>query len=259
MFETKLYLIWLSCKSFDSLKKGKNRILLGQVWENTKNELEYYFRNNRISLQSILDSFNKIRFTINPTEVGEYDPRIDALILNLWALLFHPIALEFCAPTHPLKICESLVHEYDHYCYLKENELIGKQEEKIAEFSSKHYNEVEKRALLSQCDFLEMCKKKAFSHKTSYRIRVNKWSEKGKPLNPWIQPFPITRETTLSLIDGMISDVKNILSQMAQGGEYETIASESSRESYARMVSLLSLPIKFPSREEDYPFVEIKG
>ena len=259
MLEAKLYLTWMSCKNFESLKQGKNRILLGQVWENIKSELGHYFRNHSPSLQSIVSGFRKIRFTIDPTEVAEYDPRTEAMIFNLWALFFHPIEHEYCIPSPPLKICETLIHEFDHYSFLKEHNMIGRTDQEFYKFNEEYYTEVEKRAISSQCSFLKRCKERPPLHQTSYKIRVTRWTENGNPLHYSIRPFAITKEVTLELIDGMIMDCENVLLRMNTGEEYDAMAAEGSLESYSRMATLLSLPIKLDSTEQSYPFVEVKS
>jgi hypothetical protein len=249
----------MSCENFESLKQDKNRNLLEQVWENTKKELGHYLRDYSPSLQSIVDSFRRIRFTIDPTEVAQYDPRIDTMIFNLWRLFFHPIGHEYCLPSPALKICETLIHEFDHYSFLKERKMIGRTDQEYCKFNSEYHDVAEKRALISQCNFLKRCREMPPLHETSYKIRVTRWTNKGKPLQYSIRPLAITKKVTVELIDAMITDCESILHRMNMGEEYDAMATEGSLESYSRMVTLLSLPIKLDSAEQSYPFVEVKS
>lgn len=232
-------------------------MLLEKIWKNKKNELEYYLRDYSSSLQSITNSFGRVGFTIDPTEEGEYDPRIDTMIFNLWALLFSPIERQYCIPSHPLNICEILIHEFDHYCFLKEHDMIGRTDQEFYRFNNDRFNEAEKRALLSQCNFLEKSKEKARSHE-SYRISVIDWTKKGEPLFSSLKRFEISREETVQMIYGNIDDYKNVLRQIDIGKEYDEMATASSIKSYSKLVTILSLPIKLEPVEHQYPIIEIK-
>jgi hypothetical protein len=258
MLETKLYLIWLSCKNFESLKVSKNVILLEKAWNHVKSEMESYFRGYSFDFQSVIEKFKKIRLTTDPNMIAAYIPEIDTLIFNLWALFFSPVKDGFCIPTYPLKNCETLIHEFDHYSFFKEHDMISKTEIEYEEFDKTYENQREKRAFLSERNFLEKYREKTFPHMTSYRIKVTKWTEKGRPLDCWIQPFAITRGLTLEIIDAMIEDCVNAISRIDARERYDEMAVKSSRESYWRMINLLSLPIKLDTKQE-YPFIEIKA
>jgi hypothetical protein len=232
-------------------------MLLEQIWENIKDRLDPYFKNYHRSLQTIVGAFTRIHLTIDPTLVGAYDPKADAFSYNLWELFFSPVKDAFCVPSHPLKICETLVHEFDHYCYLKEHDMICKTDREYAEFDKTHRFKVEKRAFLSQIHFLRHCKEKAPPHETYNGIRVTGWTERGKPLGLRTQPIAMTKKTTLELIDSMIADCEKVIQRMDSGEIYDEMATRSTLQSCSKIVSILSLPIKLQEKEQAYPSVEI--
>lgn len=258
MLKLKLHLVWLSCVDFESLGHNKNRLHIIQAWEDIKSKMEFYLRGYEVSLQSIKDCFGNIRLTKNPNQVACYDPKLDVLVLNLWALFFHPIENDFCSPAHTLRTCQTLVHEYDHRCYFRDHKMIGKTDEEYDEFGKLNCTQIERRAHLSQIEFLKYCRQRSLPHMTDYEIRIKEWTDKGEPLDYSVKPFPINREVAYTLIDAMINDSNSVLEQIETGEDYDQIASISSYDSFLRMISILSLPTKIEPTERQYPFIEIK-
>jgi hypothetical protein len=55
--QNKLYLTWLFHTRFDELKNEENLNLLNQTWQNVKIDLQKWFQDYKISLDSIVDAF----------------------------------------------------------------------------------------------------------------------------------------------------------------------------------------------------------
>ena len=157
--KNKLQLVWLSCKDFRMLRQAKNQALLKKVWTNTKNEMQLYFRNYSTSLDSIVNTFQKVNFTIDPSYPCGYDPEKNILILNLWNLLYAVTESNSAVPTPAWKLCGELIHEHDHYKFIVEHNMIGKTEKEYEGFNKKYLKKLEKRAFLTQQNFLGNCKK----------------------------------------------------------------------------------------------------
>lgn len=144
--KTRLYLVWLSCKDFESLKDNGNRKLTELVWKKIKNEMRLYFRGYPLSLQSIIDKFHCLKLTVDPRLPFGYDPQDDSLTYNLWKLFFTLLGDEdYCVPKPALQVAGGLIHEHDHCNFLREHNMIRKSEEAHVEFMKKFGNEAEKK------------------------------------------------------------------------------------------------------------------
>lgn len=256
--ETKLHLTWLSCKDFSSLNDSVNQTLLKETWINIKSELRAYFKNNVISLQSIVKTFKRIIITIDPRLPCAYDPEKDVLIFNLWSLFFTLTNDGFATPVPPWDAAGQLVHEFDHYLYFKENDMIGKREKDYEEFDKENLCHLEKRAYSNQKTFLEKCKNKVPFETLMYKIKIRNWSQDGKFIDFEAPIIQMCKEKMKDSIDHAICQISNIVDSIDTGKRYDVLSTEDSVNKHSKMIEILSLPIKLDREKKDYPKIEIK-
>lgn len=249
-----LHIAWLSTVDFGRLKEKNNLSILNKTWKNLKNNLYSYFKDQALSLDDVANDFKKITLTLNPSLSLCYDPKKGKLIYQLWEFLFDLIKDDrecFAVPALPAKLAGELVHEHNHYLFLRDHDLIGK------ETNSEYEDEMEKQALGAQIDFLEKCKRNVPPSSLIEQIKVSEWSIDGVPkLNSDSSIDTISRTHLIALIDDQIQTQIQANSEVDEGVYY----SESCRigmSHCADMARVLSLPIKLNSKKETYPEIII--
>lgn len=253
--KAKLNLLWLSSKDFHLLRKPENKARLKMVWTNKKNEMQTYFQKYAIPLNSIVNTFKKVSFTINPIYPSGYDPEKNILLLNLWDLLYTVTSSNFAIPTPPWKLGGELVHEHDHYNFLVEHNMSGKTEKEYERFNKKYLRKLEKRAFLIQQNFLGNCKKNVPSRTLTYTIRIHRWLP--KKMDWVVNVLSSTREGIISSIDDVISQISEIINDIEAGKDYDYMSEEHNFETSLKLVDIFSLPIKLNRKQKVYPMIEI--
>lgn len=250
----KLFLVWLSCKDFNSLKRGKNQDIITSVWKHTKKEIEDSMNSYTTSMRSIAEQFGKIRLTVDPRKSCSYDPQEEGLTFNLWKLFFAVTSDEkFCSPTPAWQTGGILVHEFDHYNYLKESGMSTKAEKEQEEFKKEYSSEIERRAFLKQKAFFETCEARLPTAMQTYIIRIEKWSKLGAPSKYEVHPVQLTRDS----INNAVIQITRVIEQIDKGEKYDEMSETNDVKNSLRMMELLSLPFKMSLREKDYPSIEI--
>jgi hypothetical protein len=143
-----------------------------------KNELYMYFKNHQITLDAIIGAFKTIHLTVDPKISMQYDSEQNTLDYHLWSLFFALCGDDgnrFCIPIPPWKLGGEIVHEFDHYLFLKEHDMIGKVKDKADEFKEKNLAEIEKRASSQQIIFLKNCRKNVPLATLTYKIMNLRW------------------------------------------------------------------------------------
>jgi len=254
----KLYVVWLSCTNFGALSETINIGFLKEAWGTVKDELRTYFRNYCITIDSITGAFRKINLTIDPNLPCGYDPEKDILIFNLWTLFFSLTQDGFVTPTPAWQTAGSLIHEYDHYVFLRDCGMIGGTEDECKHFSKENLSKLEKRAFSSQIAFFEKCKEKVPPKQRSYRLRKLKWTSDGKHIDGEIPVFDVTGNAIKDSISEAIRQIQEVIRRIEMGESYEDFSTQNSIEESLKMVDLLSLPIVLDKTKKDYPKVEIE-
>ena len=84
----KLYLIWLSLTNPEELKKHENKLLMQKTWYSIRSGLQTYFRDYKISLDTIINSFKNITLTTNPKIGFLYNAVSNKFISNISTLFY---------------------------------------------------------------------------------------------------------------------------------------------------------------------------
>jgi hypothetical protein len=249
-----LSIAWLSVEDFRQLKEKNNHSMLCKIWKSLKANMGPYFEDQALSLDEIVRDFKTITFTLDPSLSLCFDPKRGKLIYHLWGFLFDLFADEsecFAASAFAAKLAGELVHEHEHFLFLKKNELIRK------EIGHEYEEEMEQQALRAHIAFLENCKRNAPESTLVEQIKVTKWSIDGKPkLNPGSSIDTFSKNQMIAFIDDQIQAQKQANSEVEEGTYY----SESCRIGVSHcfdMADVLGLPIKWSRRKETYPEITI--
>lgn len=253
--KAKLDLVWLSCKNFEALSETANQVLLDSVWEHIKIQIGPYLQDYSISLDSIAVDFKKMSLTIDPKQPFGYEPVENVLIVNLWALFFSLTPDGFATPTPPWQTAGNLIHEHDHYVFVRDSGMIGRTKDEIKEFNEKHRKELEKRAYSIELSFLDNCKKNVSPRQLRYKIRNLLWTPNGKRIGGEIPICEVSAEAEIRSIDDAILQLREVIHKI-DIGEYEDFSTQESIKDSQRMVELLSLPIELDP-EKEYPKIEM--
>jgi len=249
-----LHIAWLSTVDFERLTEKNNLSILNKTWKNLKNNLYPYFKDQALSLDDVANDFKKITLTLNPSLSLCYDPKQGKLIYQLWGFLFDLIADDrecFAMPALPAKLAGELVHEHNHYLFLRDHDLIGK------ETNCEYEDEMEQRALGAQIDFLKKCKRNAPASSLIEQIKVSEWTIDGVPtLHSGSSIDIISRTQLIALIDDQIQ-TQNQASAEVDEGIYYSETGKIGMSHCSDMARALSLPIKLNRKKEAYPEIII--
>lgn len=133
--------------------------------------------------------------------------------------------------------------------------MIGKTEEEYERFNKKYLRELEKRAFLNQQIFLKNCKKNVPRRTLTYSIKINRWIP--QKMDWVVKVLTVKKEGLVNAIDGVISQISEIISNMENGKDYDHMSEEHNLESSLKLVDILSLPISLDKEQKVYPRIEI--
>jgi len=180
------------------------------------------------------------------------------MIFNLWNLFFSLPNNGFVISTPSWKTAGELIHEFDHYQFLKEHSLIGKTEQELEEFNNNYRHQLEKRGHMRLKDFLKRCKNIVPSETSLYKIRVREWSSTGEPINCDASPIRLPRKNMIDSIEDAIRQISDVIGKIDSGEDYDKSSTENSMQINLKIKEVLSLPIELDPSRKDYPKVEIK-
>lgn len=115
------------------------------VWGQIKREVAFTLDKGRKSIIAIGEAFSTFQVDMWSKEPWSFDTERNSMIIRLWSLLFSPT----------LQLCGGLLHETNHYSYLKINNMLGKPEPEQEEFSKKNKRIMETLAHEEPLEFLQ--------------------------------------------------------------------------------------------------------
>jgi hypothetical protein len=115
-----------------------------KVWKHIRNQASDIFRLGGKQIDDIGELFSTfyVKMWTQDPWVLKVEKGCASLVIRLWALLFPPL---------PLPLCGGLVHEANHFKYLREKDLLNKSRAVL----ERHRSIMEVRALVEELDFLE--------------------------------------------------------------------------------------------------------
>jgi hypothetical protein len=253
-----LFLAWLSCKDFNLLHKEENYALIEQHWNETKTCLCQYFKNQPVSLDTIVKDFGKVTLTMRPQISFGYDYGRNILLYHLWSFLFD-LCGDFASSIFPARLGGELVYQHDIYLSLREHDVIGKSSDVKEAFRRKYGTEVEKRALAAQIGFLERCKSNDLLPLMDDHVKVTAWSIEGLPvLSSESEVYMISKPTIVALIDDLIGQYSEPPVEIGDGERFSEVYEEVDSQNMTDLGKALSLPLKSNKRKVPYPELTLK-
>jgi hypothetical protein len=189
----------------------------------------------------------------------QYDAEQDKIEYNLLGLFFELSEdLNFVYPTLPWKLGGEIIHEFDHYQFLRENDMVGKGE-KQDKFKKTHLVEIEKRAYSKQLDFLKNCLNNVPTSTLMYKLRVEEWAIDGKELKKFEAiALKLPSEVIVESINNAITGYSNVVSKLDEGFDYEDSCDKNNLEINSHIMKALSLSLQIGAANSNYPRVEMK-
>jgi len=128
----KIRLAYLAWKDMNQLSKSPDYSLLKHVSDSKLNEMNLFFRQVGESLQEVMDAFGTWEFTLYPKISIGFDSSRNVLIVNLWSWMFSMLSNTEQPEVGFAPLClkaPELAHEFQHYIYLKQHEMMHASEE----------------------------------------------------------------------------------------------------------------------------------
>lgn len=252
--EKLLHLIWLSCTDFKALSDKKNKADIDQLWKTKKKELAEYFEGQKVTFERIQTDLNEIILNINPQNSFCYDPERFVTVFNLWSLFLDKTPNSVILSL-PWKLSGQLVHEHNHYLFLKKAGMIGKDKETLYKFYKDNWVEAEVNAFAAQIEFLKLCEKKIASSNV-YFYNVTEWSKDGKPNAPFYKIKKLGKPKIVSLLKSAIDEYESKVMDIRKNFEYVEAATQNDISQNSDCIRFLALPVD--PKKIKAPFDEIK-
>ena len=255
--QNKLYLTWLFHTNLDKLITEENLNLLTQTWQNVKIDLQKYFHNYDISLDTIIEAFKKITITADPKIALRYNSFSNTLFSNIIELFFSQADIEkrHFVCTISWKLASQLVHEFDHYKIFEDNNLIGNEKE-IEKFGESQGIKIEERAIFRQIDFLEHCKKNLPVSSSTNLIKVSAWNVDGKPILD--EKSSCKQISKVDMVEGITNYISYLMSDIKKNlEEYRLNAQRNNISQNRILMETLALYSKSRGKKLVYPELEL--
>ena len=196
---------------------------------------------------SVCRDFRKFNITIEPETSWSYDETIDSLIFNAWSLLFGPIQFNnndrWLHPSFSIEIASALIHEYQHFIFLKERGMLKAAEEESKIFALENTKQMETLAYEKEIGFLSKALNRNFGIKSIPLRRVRKWTDKGPEVER--NDFFFKNNEFHELVTkNLIQQKECILEKFVKIGKYETESASVSRNVHIEFSQLLSLDLE---------------
>ena len=255
--KNKLFLTWLFHNNFDALKNEENLDLLTQTWQNVKIDLQKYFHNYDISLDTIIEAFKKITITADPKIALRYNSFLNTLSSNIMELFFSQADIEkrHFVCTISWKLASQLVHEFDHYEIFMDNNLVGNEKE-IEKFGESQGIKIEERAIFRQIDFLEHCKLNLPVSSSTNLIKVSAWNVDGKPILD--EKSSCKQISKVDMVEGITNYISYLMSDIKKNlEEYRLNAQRNNISQNRILMETLALYSKSRGKKLVYPELEL--
>lgn len=140
--DVKFRLARAGAQDIESLQDDPDILL---VWRQIRGEVAYTLREGGKSIMKIGNTFPTFRVDMWTDFPWAFDTERNSLVLRFWSLLF----------SSAFELSAGLVHEANHYRYLKKRGMLGKPESIQEEFAKQHRRRMEILAYEEQLTFLK--------------------------------------------------------------------------------------------------------
>ena len=129
---------------FYDIYKLENDSNLKEVWEDIRSKVAKLLEKGGLNISSFAKIFPSFEISVDVDYTWGFDPDRNSLVFHLWSLLF----------STDFEIAGALIHEGDHYEFLKNHDMLGKLPQEHEEFRKEHEKSMEIRANKKQKEFL---------------------------------------------------------------------------------------------------------
>ena len=173
----KLHAAWLAWKDIQSNEFIK---AFKPIWNGTLNEIANLFK--KCNYYQNVCEIGTVGLTINPGVGFAFSPIVEAYEVNIWSFFFCNQKNELSAFFSPsFLVASKLVHEYSHYKFWKQHDVLGKTRQVKLQFDSIYGLEDEKYALTQELNFLNQMIEVIPHDVKITMFRVKSWDRYGQP------------------------------------------------------------------------------
>lgn len=123
----------------------------------------------------------KLALTLKPTRTFGFSPSANGFLFNLWYLFFcNDEKTAFIKPV-TYRVAE-FFHEYSHYKFCYEYNMIGQDSKKTEKFLNDNFIEIENLAYTEEISFLEKAVAQAPDETEVRAFNIKSWTKAGNPL-----------------------------------------------------------------------------
>ena len=193
-----------------------------------------------------MQAFRTWEFTLYPRISIGFEPQRNVLIVNLWSWMFSMLSSIEQSEIGFAPLClkaSELVHEFQHYLYLNEHEMIGAPEEESELFRKNHGSLMEEKAFRKQINVLQKYKKVADPEIFLITFKVDSW-ENGRTCR--FTTIKEHRQKTDDLIDSLVRQYEEAIElakEDASASKYEEESDKHDCEINEAISKALNLPI----------------
>lgn len=242
----KLHIAWLAWNNIQTKYFLRN---FKFVWNNIIEETSILFQ--KCNYNQNVCEVGKAGFTLSPDAGFAFDSMVEAYQINIWSLLFCLQEEESSIFFNPSSLIASdLVHEYSHFSFWKQHNVLGKDKQTKEEFDSNHGFENERYALTKERDFLKQLIEVVSPSIDIVFFRVNSWDSFGHPIAEGKRVEFLPQDNLRQRINNIENELKMNSSKQA----YSKRMVESARNFHSKVSSILRLSLE----ERKYPIVTME-
>lgn len=256
----KIAFAYLAWKDIGRLGKLPYNHALKDVLDLTLDEIGGFFQLVGESWQDVIQAFRTWEFTLYPRISIGFESRRNVLIVNLWSWMFSMLSNMEQSEIGFAPLClkaSELVHEFQHYVYLNEHEMIGAPEEESELFRENHGSLMEEMAFRKQVNVLQKYKKVADPEIFLITFKVDTW-ENGRTCK-----FAIIKEyrqKTEDLINRLVRQYEEAIelaTEDASASKYKEESDKHDCEINEAISKALNLPIDVRSDKSHFKTISV--
>ena len=241
----RLHVTWLASKDINSQEFQRK---IKCLWAQSKKEIQDILKKCDFSIN--LQDSKILGFMLGPNHTIAFNPEKNAYLINLFFFLFSNDTQEACIKPS-WYLVPSFVHEYDHYEFCRDNDMLFQDSETTRQFIIKYWKEIENRAYSEEDKFLKKAESLAPKLVNKNFFSVKAWPKNGIPSCKVINR-QISIDTWMFMEQMNCKALRRKVNSHSKSN-YENIMSKNKKSFYTD----LSRVLKLNSPTDSCPIVEI--
>lgn len=253
----------IAVNDFKSLKSENSK--LQSVWDVISRKRDTLFCETGFQNLNNISMYPKIQVSMYPGLSASYCPYENVIKVNILTLLFSvseesfqkflPKISQNGIIINPFyRISGTFLHEFDHYLFFKERNLIGSDRGIIEEFKKNNFSKIEKRAYCKEMDFYKNYKN--LNHPI-YDISIGRVKHANSRYE--LKPSLIISNTSRFQIEEIIEDTKNRVNSLKnlKISEYNEKIKCEDIERFTEIGKLFSLKFDKNREKNEYETIDL--